>query len=391
MTGENVEATLTEIVENMKYSVAADDAYIFLVDDSDGHFYMHENKESATAPGCVIRSDSALARELSKGFSAVWAGALQGVSIEKLRPESSVDNEPESDAIKADVFFPVTNRRNLLGILALRLRPRTQLDDEDKSLIEVFTNSIGDVLFKNKVLTERVERKQFESFSHLSSFIIHDIKNQASTLSLVVQNAKKNISNPDFQKSLLSSLQSCAGNLQILLDKLKSPPKPDAMKMKRLDTNRVVERVIENTCIATIGSVEFKFKKGIVNPCDIDEEALFYSLKNLVVNALEAMDNKGVLVIATGNLSPVSEELQKLFSPGAEFFGRYHAYILVSDTGKGMSADFIEKKLFHPFVTTKDKGIGIGLYQCKTLLEKMGGKLLCHSVEDRGTQFCILL
>jgi putative PEP-CTERM system histidine kinase len=386
MTGENVEATLTEIVENMKYSVAADDAYIFLINGADGHFYMHENKERATASDCMIRSDSILARELSKGFTMIGAAALRGKNIEKIN-----EDDQYRDAIRADVFFPITNRGNLLGILALRLRPHAKIDEEDKALIAVFTNSIGDVLFKNKVLTERVERKQFESFSHLSSFIIHDIKNQTSTLSMVVQNAEKNITNPEFQKSLLTSLGSCAANLRNLVEKLKSPPKPDAMKIQQLDINVLVGRVIENTGIAAMSAIKFTFEKGAGGLCKIDEESLFYALKNLVVNSLEAMNNQGILTIATGPLSPVPPKLQQIFNPGKDFFDRYTTYILVSDTGKGMSAEFIEKKLFHPFVTTKDKGIGIGLYQCKTLVEKMGGKILCSSEENHGSQFCILL
>jgi putative PEP-CTERM system histidine kinase len=385
MTGEDLSGTLTEIIENMKYSVAADDAYIFLKNDIDGRFYMHENKERATASGFVIQGDGPLIRELSRSRSPVFKEALDA--------DADADAETRSlqDMIHADMFFPITSRQRILGVLALRLRPKMKIDKEDLALITVFADSIGDVLVKNKVLTERVERKQFESFSHMSSFIIHDIKNQSSTLSLLAQNAKKNIVNPEFQKSLLTSLESCSVNLQHLVDKLKSPPKPQSLKMKPLDINSLVERVVENTGIATIGTVAYRFNRGNVPSAELDEESLFYALKNLVVNALEAMNNQGTLTITTGPLSTVPDELQRLFGPDKDFLGRYKIYVLISDTGKGMSAAFIETKLFHPFMTTKDKGIGIGLYQCKTLIETMGGKIICRSEENRGTRFCIVL
>jgi hypothetical protein len=289
------------------------------------------------------------------------------------------------------VIFPIVNRHNLLGILALRLGVKKRLDTEDAMLIEVFANSIGDVLFKNRVLTERVERKQFESFSHLSSFIIHDIKNQIATLSLLVSNAGKNINNPEFQKSLLASLQSCTNNLQRLVEKLKSPPKSDALKLKRLDVNAVIDKVVENTGISALGAVIFVFNKGPVSPIELDEESLFYTIKNLVANSLDAMNNRGTLTIASGQLRPPPAELLRLFDSGKEFFAAYGNYIMVSDTGLGMDREFMENKLFHPFATTKDKGIGIGLYQCKTLIEKMGGKIICRSELNRGTDFCILL
>jgi signal transduction histidine kinase len=56
-----------------------------------------------------------------------------------------------------------------------------------------------------------------------------------------------------------------------------------------------------------------------------------------------------------------------------------------------MDPDFVRRRLFQPFATTKEKGVGIGLYQCKTLVERMGGRILCHSEPGKGTEFCILL
>ena len=388
MTGENVEIAMTEIIENMKYAIAADDAFIFLLNDTDGHLYMHENKESATAPDCIIRGDSRVVRELSRTLLPMELGPVTMVT-----PAGETDTADEllRSSIKADVLFPVINRRQLLGILALRLGKSVKLGSEDKALIEAFANSIGDVLFKNKVLTERVERKQFESFSHLSSFIIHDIKNQTATLSLLMKNAVKNINNPDFQKSLLLSLQSSADNLAVLVDKLKSPPRPDSLTLKRLIVNTVIDRVVENSGITAIESVSFVIKKGDVPEIECDEESLFYTIKNLVVNALEAMNKHGTLSIATGPIVPAPAEIIRLFNVGMDFLAPYSLYVLVSDTGCGMTRDFIENRLFHPFATTKDKGIGIGLYQCKSLIEKMNGKILCNSNVGRGTDFCILL
>jgi putative PEP-CTERM system histidine kinase len=386
-TGENLEGTLTEIIENMKYSVATDDAFIFIKNETDGHLYMHENKESATASACVIRGDSPIAQELSRTLSPVTLTENAG----KKREATVLGEGALCNTIKADVLFPITAQRRLLGVLALKLRPKASIDSEDSLLIEVFANSIGDVLFKNRVLTQRVERKQFESFSHLSSFIIHDIKNQIATLSLLAGNADKNINNAEFQKSLLTTLSSCTHNLQRLVEKLKSPPHSDALKLKRLNINSIIDRVIENTGIAALGDVEFVFKKGAVPTSDLDEESLFYTVKNLVVNSLDAMNKRGKLTITTGQLNPLPADLLRLFDSGKDFFSGFSGYIMVSDTGCGMGREFMEHKLFHPFATTKDKGIGIGLYQCKTLIEKMGGKILCCSEIGRGTDFCILV
>jgi signal transduction histidine kinase len=56
-----------------------------------------------------------------------------------------------------------------------------------------------------------------------------------------------------------------------------------------------------------------------------------------------------------------------------------------------MSQEFIDNGLFKPFVSTKDKGMGIGLYQCKVSVERMGGKIYCYSKPDIGTAFCLMV
>jgi signal transduction histidine kinase len=68
-----------------------------------------------------------------------------------------------------------------------------------------------------------------------------------------------------------------------------------------------------------------------------------------------------------------------------------NVFLMVRDTGIGMSREFMQQKLFRPFSSTKDKGIGIGLYQCKTMIEGMGGHLVCYSKPGEGTTFCCIL
>jgi signal transduction histidine kinase len=67
------------------------------------------------------------------------------------------------------------------------------------------------------------------------------------------------------------------------------------------------------------------------------------------------------------------------------------AEISVRDNGCGMSKEFIDKSLFRPFQTTKKKGMGIGLYHCKTIVEAHGGRIEVESEESRGTTFRVLL
>ena len=125
---------------------------------------------------------------------------------------------------------------------------------------------------------------------------------------------------------------------------------------------------------------------------EFDESALYYTVKNLVMNALESMDGKeGKLSIKVLPLQTSLPWLTSRFTGNENLFSDFSALIAVEDSGCGISEDFLRNHLFRPFSTTKDKGIGIGLYQCKTLIEEMGGKILCDSRVNGGTLFCILI
>jgi signal transduction histidine kinase len=97
-------------------------------------------------------------------------------------------------------------------------------------------------------------------------------------------------------------------------------------------------------------------------------------LENLVLNALEAMTDKG------GTLTVEAGQTEN----GAPMFS-------VSDTGRGMSNHFIKTRLFHPFATTKKSGIGLGLYTCREVIKASGGSIEVESVEGAGTTFRVVL
>ena len=95
---------------------------------------------------------------------------------------------------------------------------------------------------------------------------------------------------------------------------------------------------------------------GNVNVLHIDGEQIQKVIVNMLLNANEAVVGDGQISIST-------------FRDGG------WAKVAVSDTGCGMSREFIETRLFKPFQTTKPKGMGIGLFHCKTIVEAHGGRI----------------
>jgi signal transduction histidine kinase len=93
---------------------------------------------------------------------------------------------------------------------------------------------------------------------------------------------------------------------------------------------------------------------------------------NLVMNAIEAIPDKGRIAVET-----CTEE--------------DWAVLVVADTGRGMSADYVRDHLFRPFQTTKPRGLGIGLCQCRHIAQVHGGTLTVDSHEGQGTRMTVRL
>lgn len=388
MESSKMQKTITRLLDNLKFTLPVENIYIFIRNSEDGNFYIHNNPESSTNTDLWISGDSP--------FVASFNTSQKHLDFTHADPKTREHNIlfKEINLIqKLDISttFPIMHDNTLLGILAFKYSRTTKFDEEDIELITVFTESIGTLFNTNNIAKERIEQKQFESFNHIASFIIHDIKNQVSTLSLLTKNAKSNLNNPEFQNSLLRSLNSTVYNLQKLLDKFVAPPKEETLLLQPENVNTLLQRILSDARLESLDTLSVITQLQATVSIPIDAKMFTYVLMNLITNALEAMDNTGTLTFSTRNINDLSGDIIAEMGVSEHFLQNKKNLISISDTGTGMGQDFIDTKLFHPFTSTKDKGIGIGLYQSKTLLEKMNGKILCKSKVNTGTTFYILL
>ncbi len=385
---EGYTETIEEILEHLRRTLNAEHAYLFLVNEQNGNFELLSPKERDLPDTAVIKSSCQFINTLTR--KGDYFGLLQ--LNDELYRQIVTDTPENLLRLKVTHVASVFSNGSLLAILALRCDQASGFDTEDTALVEAYTSVFADFLFKHRILRERLEQKQFESFSHMASFIVHDVKNQVATLKLLLRNARQNISNPKFQESLLLSLNSCTVNLGNLVSKLSMPPKRDCLKVSKIEVSSLVKKLSDDTGLISLPEIKFELKTEDNLYAQIDENALYYTIKNLVVNSLESMEGKGgKLSICALSLQDALSCLTERFAINEHFFSAYSAAIMVEDTGCGMSDEYLRNRLFRPFSTTKDKGIGIGLYQCKALVEQMGGKLLCDSQLGSGTVFCVLL
>ena len=235
------------------------------------------------------------------------------------------------------------------------------------------------------VVTERLrvqvareaESRQFESFVRLSAMLTHDLKNAIEGLSLTVSNMERHFDNPQFRTDALKGLTNATDKLKAIVARLSRPLTSLSGEHKRpIDTDLVpiLKRVSAMTAepMRTKHTIVLRLPESVYALADAAriEEVI----ENLVLNALEAMVQPGgTLTIEAGYTTS-----------GAPSFS-------ISDTGPGMSRNFIDNRLFRPFATTKKNGIGLGLYTCREVVRASGGTIDVESVEGAGTTFRVVL
>ena len=271
-------------------------------------------------------------------------------------------------AIGAWAGVPLVHAGRLLGMVILAHPPyRRPLDWEDYDLFRAAGIQAASYLAEARSQQALADSQRFDEFNRRFAFILHDIKNLVSQLSLVARNAERHAENPDFRADMIATLQSSVRKMNDLLARLSPGAVRDGEPVRPVSIERTASKVaaakINQHPVHVDGDPDLWAKA--------DPAALEQALSHLVQNAIEA--------------SP----------PGRPVAIRYaesggDALIEVIDRGQGMTAEFVRARLFQPFVSTKEQGFGIGAYEARTLVMAMGGRVEVESREGEGTIFSLI-
>lgn len=240
---------------------------------------------------------------------------------------------------------------------------------EEIDLMRIIAALAAPVLENLKLCHELSEMRQVAGMSNIKSFMVHDIKNLAQSLSLLVDNAKENIANPSFQRDFIFSLERTARSMKELSHRLRDVT--GASDRRELVDLRLLSKTVIREFRKTQPRASIVLRGDAVF-CLLDEEEFRKVLVNIIQNAVEAVDNNGLIMVETGRR-------------------RGQAFISIADSGCGMTTDYIRDELFRPFRSTKKTGMGIGLYQCRQIVESLGGSIMAESESGRGSTFTVYL
>ncbi|RJY08696.1 XrtA/PEP-CTERM system histidine kinase PrsK [Aurantiacibacter aquimixticola] len=267
-------------------------------------------------------------------------------------------------------LVPLLHYEKLVGVVLLARPPLTRrLDWEDFDLLRVVGRQLASYLAEQSSQDALGDAQRFDEFNRRIAFVMHDIKNLASQLSLLAGNAEKHADKPEFRADMILTLRNSTDKLQGLLARLGRYGSHTDGAIEPVPL-RVMLRDIAARYHTQPGSITLIAEDDLM--VRADPEALEQALVHLVQNAIEAVDDG----------TPVQLRLVPQENG---------ALIEIVDSGEGMSPEFIRTRLFKPFHSSKQGGFGIGAFEARELVRAMGGRLDVESREGLGTRFAIFL
>jgi len=243
-----------------------------------------------------------------------------------------------------------------------------QSSDEIGSLAESFNKML-------EKLEESVTRaKSLEALGALSAGIAHEIRNPLTSIKGYAQYIMTELNKDSELYSDMTVISSEVDRLNNIIDRFLAFARPNELKLEKYDINEIVKEVtnlIKRD--STLDNISLNINFGELPLIDADFEQMKQVILNLVINAVQSMPQGGELTISTSN--------NKILSV---------VEIVISDTGQGISIEN-EKKIFEPYFTTKDKGVGLGLAICSRIVENHKGIIEVESILKEGSKFTIKL
>jgi putative PEP-CTERM system histidine kinase len=262
------------------------------------------------------------------------------------------------------LVLPLVHMERLYGVMILgRPRVSRQLAWEDFDLLKTVTRQAASYLAEQDTSEALAAARQFEAFNKRFAFVIHDIKNLASQLSLILSNAEKHRGNVQFQNDMIETVRQSVEKINRMLKQLHAEPERSAPRAAVELAALLSDIVATQKQLGPDISLELRANGLSVAA---DEDRLKAVVEQLVQNAVDAVGGKGRVQV-------------RLAGEGKM------AVIEVEDDGPGMDDEFVRDKLFHPFATTKGVGYGIGAYESRDFASSLGGRLEVTSQPGRGT------
>jgi putative PEP-CTERM system histidine kinase len=262
---------------------------------------------------------------------------------------------------------PLIHQQRLIGMVLLAVPDyQRPLDWEDFDLLRTAGGQAASSLAEAQGQEALGQAQRFEEFNRRFAFIIHDVKNLVSQLSLLSRNAERHADNPEFRADMVATLKSSVGKMNDLLARLS----PSAGARVQQVEAQMLRPLLTAAIAAKRGNHDVRLLGDVDIWARVDGPALEQAVGHLIQNAVEACSEAAPVTVSVEQRSA-------------------SAVISVADQGVGMDSDFVRSHLFQPFSSTKQSGFGIGSFEARSIITAMGGRVDVDSRPGQGTTFTI--
>lgn len=223
---------------------------------------------------------------------------------------------------------------------------------------------------------EVVRAVELYCLHRFGSVLVHDLKNLATRLHFVPENLRSSPDDPEVVEACAVTVDDTVQRLQRLVARFRD--QREAMVLKQqADVNQVVASALDQSGARSADGIRTDLDLEDLPTLQMDPPYLEEAFVNILRNAMEAMSGQGSLTVRSRRGE-----------------GPNHVpsvVITIADDGPGMTQEFVDRELFAPFRSTKDHGLGLGMFACRETVELHGGRIQVESAPGRGTTFHIYL
>ncbi|MBD3304952.1 PEP-CTERM system histidine kinase PrsK [candidate division KSB3 bacterium] len=359
----NLDTLLPQLVRLLQGIINTDHVWIFLVDDRDEYL---ELAASSVPQPREVRFDKP--PDLVAYF--IQASTPQNAVLRMpLPPAFPAESREIFKTLGIRLCAPLLIKETFLGLIAIGAeRTGEPYSHEDDALLYTIGMQAASVILNAQLSEDLSEARALETFHKFTTFILHDLKNAVQSLSFVVQNAPDYFDDPEFRQDAITTIADTVTRMNTMITKLSSVPETLDLYLTDTHLESLIADTLKTSKVSKLDHIHITTDlpdPSLALPLDYQHmQSVFI---NLLSNAAESITDSGEITLRALQLDHTIE-------------------ISISDTGCGIPPDQL-KTLFTPFQSTKKKGLGIGLYQCKTIVEAHGGKISVESEEGRGTIF----
>jgi len=271
-----------------------------------------------------------------------------------------------------ELVLPIEQRH---GTAWLHLGPRTDdwhTDDEEIRSLTSLSRFAAMSLEHARLSHKQVENARLDSLSRMTGQLhSHDLKNRLHDLSFLAHHIGSGKLDAEDTERLIEAIRKVVGRMQTLMQRMADPQAPIHPNLAPCDVAALLKKSIADRLWPE--GVTVHQTHGELPAVAADASMLQGVLENLFDNAVQAMKKQGELFVES------------------EYRGRMVS-IRVRDSGQGIPKPFLQHRLFRLFATSKESGLGIGLYLSKRIIEAHGGTIAAESEgEGKGSTFIVRL